>query len=240
MLALDLDPLNLRLKSVAGLTDPLAQTLSRLPFEAKILHAGEVLYSPDARELPCYILLRGTATRFKMRSDSSRAIVAFELPGDIVNLESLLLGRTDCGVTVAAAGEVAVVDRAAMFTALQSTPGLESALWRYAFVRAAALEEWLLNIGKRSPAGRVSHLLMEIHARLIAAGASAADASKIHVTMQDIADAMGLQEVVATRIVHELSAGGVIRRDGELVVIEDAGRLAKVGEFRADYLHMAT
>ena len=81
---------------------------------------------------------------------------------------------------------------------------------------------------------------MEIRARLISVSDTEIDSAFIHATSQDIADAMGLQEVVATRITHELASQGVISRVGDVIVINDAEKLAKIGEFQPDYLHLAS
>lgn len=232
--------LDRRLRNVAGLTDAPAQALSALLFHERRLKAGDTLYPPGAVNPPCYILLQGAVTRFKMRSDGSRAVVAFELPGDIINLETLLLGHIDCGVTAAADSAVAVVDRRAMRQVWNLQPALEAALWRYAFVKAAALEEWLLNIGKRPPVGRVAHVLMEIQARLVSLRTPEVDSTLILATTRDIADAMGLQEVVVTRILHELASRGLISREDDAVRIRDTEGLSKIGEFRPDYLHLAS
>ena len=198
-----------------------------------------MLYKAGSEGLPCYVLVEGCATRFKLRSDGSRAIVAFELSGDIINHEGLLLGRADCGATISAPSTIAVIEYAAMAKARELDRSLDTALWRYALIKAAALEEWLLNVGWRSPTGRLAHLFLELHLRLVAAGASTDYAQKIHISPQELADAMGLRHVIVTRSLHELASEQAITLTEGVTILSDLDRLAKIGQFRSEYLHMA-
>ena len=235
-----LDPLVRRLKNVAKLRDDSAALLSKLPHHAVELGAGHLLYEAGHSNLPCYVLVEGCVTRFKLRTDGSRAIVAFELSGDIINYETLLLNHVDCGATITVRSKIAIVEHAAMNEARETDRKLDVALWRYALVKAAALEEWLLNVGRRSPTGRLAHLLLELHLRLIAVGSSNDYASKVQASPQDLADAMGLQQVIVTRSLHELASQNIVELTEDTTILRDLDRLARIAEFRSDYLHMAS
>lgn len=235
-----LDLLVRRLRNVAELRDDSAALLRKLPHHVVELGADHLLYEAGRSNLPCYVLVEGCVTRFKLRTDGSRAIVAFELPGDIINYETLLLNRVDCGATITVRSKVAIVEHAAMNQAREKDRNLEVTLWRYALVKAAALEEWLLNVGRRSPTGRLAHLLVELHLRLIAVGSSRDYASELHVSPEDLADAMGLQQVIVTRSLHELASQNIVELTEGMTILRDLDRLAGIAEFRSDYLHMAS
>ncbi|RYF41556.1 MAG: hypothetical protein EOO38_20580, partial [Cytophagaceae bacterium] len=79
-----LTPLVRRLKSVANLLERSQSTLLSLHYRIVRYDAGNELYKAGTVDPPCFILLEGCATRFKLRSDGSRAIVAVELMGDII------------------------------------------------------------------------------------------------------------------------------------------------------------
>ena len=228
-----------RLRSVAGLSDSSQSILSTLPHRVVDLAAGHDLYEAGCTAPPCYVLVDGCASRFKLRSDGTRAIVAFELSGDIINPEGFLLGRVDCGARISIPSTVAIIDQDVIERAREADRNLESTLWRYAFVKAAALEEWLLNVGRRSPTGRLAHLFLELHLRLIAIGASKDYASKLHVSSEELADAMGLQLIIVTRCLHELASQNGIVMKGDVIVLLDVAQLVKIGDFRSDYLHLA-
>ena len=209
-----------------------------LPYRVVSLDAGHKLYDAGCRDLPCYVLVEGCANRFKLRSDGSRAIVAFELSGDIINHEGILLGQADCGATISVASTVAVIEQDALSRALASDRSLESTLWRYALIKTAALEEWLLNVGRRSPTSRLAHLLLELHFRLVAVGASPEYASELHISPEELADATGIQQVIVTRCLHELASQQAIALTEGTTTLRDLDLLKKISDFRSDYLHM--
>ena len=234
-----LTPLVRRLKSVANLLERSQSTLLSLHHRIVRYDAGNELYKAGTVDPPCFILLEGCATRFKLRSDGSRAIVAVELMGDIINPEALLLGRADCGARVSTPSTIAIVEQEAIQRARRADRDLESTLWRYALVKAAALEEWLLNVGRRSPTGRLAHLFLELHLRLIAVEASTEDTLKLYVSPEELADAMGLFPIIVTRCLHDLASQNAIVLSGAAIVLCDLGQLAKIGDFRSEYLHFA-
>jgi len=234
-----LTPLVRRLKSVANLLERSQSTLLSLHYRIVRYDAGHELYKAGTVDPPCFILLEGCATRFKLRSDGSRAIVAVELMGDIINPEALLLGRADCGARVSTPSTIAIVEQEAIQQARKADRDLESTLWRYALVKAAALEEWLLNVGRRSPTGRLAHLFLELHLRLIAVEASTEDTLKLYVSPEELADAMGLFPIIVTRCLHDLASQNAIVLSGAAIVLCDLGQLAKIGDFRSEYLHFA-
>lgn len=232
-------PLVRRLKSVANLLERSQSILTALPHRVVNYDAGHELYKAGSIDPPCFILLEGCATRFKLRSDGSRAIVAFELTGDIINPEGLLLGRADCGARVSTPCTIAIVEKEAVQRAWEADRDLESTLWRYALVKAAALEEWLLNVGRRSPTGRLAHLFLELHLRLVAVETPTGDTLKLHVSPNELADAMGLLPVIVTRCLHDLASQNAIVLSGDAIVLCDLGLLTKIGDFRSEYLHFA-
>lgn len=239
MSAYSLEPLVRRLRSTTDLDPDGARALSGLPFRILTMTKGEPLYAPGAINLPCYVLLEGCISRHKLRDDNSRTIVAFELSGDIVNLESLLLGHVDCGAEARGPSTVAIIEREAVSQAWRSNRSLEVALWRSAYIKAAALEEWLLNIGRRSPLGRLAHLFSELHVRSVSVESSEDYTLKLNVSDRDLADAMGLQQVIVTRSLHELASKNLILLKEGLIVVRDVAGLAKVGDFKSSYLHLA-
>ena len=238
MPAEQLAPFVQRLRSTAPLGGDSVSTIFGLPLQLVSVERGQELYATGSRELPCYVIIEGSAIRYKSRRDGSKAIVSFELPGDLVNLDSLLLGRTECGVSALSATTLAVFEQDAIRQAVHRDRGLDVALWRYALVKAATLEEWLLNLGTRSPTGRIAHVLAELHARSMAVGTPAASAAELFIGPQELADAMGLQAVIVTRSLSELASRQVIGSNGDSIVILDIDRLSKIGGFRADYLHL--
>ena len=175
---------------------------------------------------------------FKRQAENARVNVSFELPGDIVNVESLLLSEVDCGVRANHTGMLAVIERAVLRDAWVAHRGIENAFWRHALVKAASLEEWLLNVAKRSPRARIAHLFSELRTRLRVVDSSFGCGDVLHASPGEIGNAMSLPEVHVVRALTELCSLGVIQREDDVTTILDAERLAAIGDFRPKYLHL--
>ena len=224
--------------SGAFLSDTEAAALCALPFERLPFDAGAEIFDVGSTSLPSYVVLDGCLSRFKRRQDGVRVNVSFDLPGDLINIESLLLDTVDCGARANSHGVLAVVDPAA-FRALWAEHGhIEAALWRHALVKAAALEEWLLNVGRRSATARIAHLFSELRLRLSVIEPSPEYTNRLHATPQEIARAMGLQEVHVSRVLNEFSSRRLIERVDGVTILLDPERLATIGDFQAGYLHL--
>ena len=226
--------------SGAHLTDAEATAIASLPFQRLPFQAQAEIFDTTSHHLPTYVVLQGCLSRFKRRNDGARANVSFELPGDIINVETLLLDTVDCGARANSDGVLAVVNPAEIRLSWQRHRGLETALWRHALLKAAAFEEWLLNVGRRSPTARVAHVFSELRTRLFVIDPSPEFADRLHASPQEIANCMGLHEVHVVRVLNELCSSGVIERVDGVTVVRDAERLAAVGDFHSKYLHLAS
>ena len=240
MLDAGLDLLVRRMRaSGASLTEGEAAAITALSFERLPFQAGADLFEGGSKGLPSYVVLDGCLSRFKRRQDGDRVNVSFELAGDLVNIEGLLLDKVDCGVHANSDGVLAVVDPAALRTLYAEYPRIEAALWRHALVKAASLEEWLLNVGRRSATARIAHLFSELRTRLSVIDPSPEYTDRLHASPSEVARAMGLQEVHVGRVLNELCSLRIIKHVNGIIVLLDAERLAAIGDFRREYLHLA-
>ncbi len=226
--------------SGASLTDSDEAAITALAFERLPFQAEAEIFDGGSRSLPSYVVLGGCLSRFKRRQDGARVNVSFELPGDLINIEGLLLDQVDCGTRANSAGVLAVVEPAAFRELCARHPRVEAALWRHALVKAASLEEWLLNVGRRSATARIAHLFSELRTRLAVIDPSPGYTDRLHASPPEIARAMGLQEVHVKRVLNELCSRQVIEHADGVTVLLDPERLAAIGDFRPEYLHLAS
>ena len=60
----------------------------------------------------------------------------------------------------------------------------------------------------------------------------------LHLTQADLSEATGLSVVHVNRMLQELRARGLITFGHGRLAVQDWDKLARVGDFRSDYLHM--
>ena len=228
-----------RLRSVTEVTDAIVGALSALRFEYADYVHGETLYQLGATPDHFLIVAAGSVCRYKVSATGAQAVLSFELAGDIVNMENLALVTSDCGARAIGDVRIAQVDRRALETLIDAHEELDAILRRYILVRAATLEEWLLNVGRRPSRERLAHVLTEIILRAAVVGIPWHDVGPLIPDADDLANATGQATVQITRAYRDLLTEGAIDVDRGRPTILDVGRLRSLGRFDAKYLHLA-
>lgn len=211
--------------------------LEEVPLDVRRVGADRDLIRDGERPSYCLLLLDGMAHRYKSLEDGRRQIVSFHVPGDILDLAGLLLGRMDHAVGALTPVEVAPLAHATVLDWMRRHPDLGGLLWRDTLVDAAVFREWVVNVGRRTASQRVAHLLCELATRLFVAGSAPSRACDLPVARVDLADATGLSAVHVGRVVQELCGAGLIEARGRTVAVRDWEGLKRAGGFDPRYLH---
>ena len=228
-----------RLRSVADVPAVVVDALLALRWEHAAFRPGETIYLPGAMPDQFLIVVEGSVCRYKVTYTGAQSVLSFELAGDLVNTENLALVTSDCGARAVGDVRIACVERAAFEALIDEHEELDAILRRYILVRAATLEEWLLNVGQRPGRERLAHVLTEITLRAAVVGIPWHDVSPLIPGVDDLANATGQATVQVTRAFRDLLTEGAIGVHGDRHVILDVGRLRRLGRFDARYLHLA-
>lgn len=233
------DPLVRKLNGLNGLSAEDVSAIEMLPIRERHLKAGTLIVAEDQLVSECCLLLTGYACRNKLAKDGRRQIVSFHVAGDILDIQHLFFERADHNLQVVTDADVAFIPMRALRDLVRSNPQVATALWRDCLVDASIFREWVLNVGRRSAAGRISHMLCEFVARCLAAGISATPDMILPMTQEYIGDATGLTSVHVNRVLRQLREGGLIEGAGRTFKIADWNGLRQFADFRPGYLHLA-
>ncbi|WP_294195516.1 Crp/Fnr family transcriptional regulator [uncultured Sphingomonas sp.] len=228
----------LRGRGRSGLTDAekdvlesAVERVERLPARTIVTRRGEpVSYST--------LLLDGVMCRYMDARDGFRQLVALQLTGDFVDLHGYPLRRLDHDVGTLTESRVALIPHARIDQILKEHPHLTRLLWRSTLLDAALHREWIFRIGRLDAAGRLAHFLLETYHRLRVVGAADGCAFEFTLTQQDLGEALGLTSVHVNRMLRRLREAGLAEFARGTVRIIDHDRLARLGEFDADYLYL--
>jgi CRP-like cAMP-binding protein len=183
-----------------------------------------------------FVAIEGWAFRYRMLKDGRRQILNFILPGDIVGLDAHVIDRAPASVAAITDCSVAEFPPALTLTMLGQHARLASALLWATSREEAFLGERLVSLGRRPADERVGHLMVELYRRLGLVGRADEGAFAMPLTLQHIADALGLSVVHVSRTFTRLRTRGlVIRRNGDVRLPDLAALEAKV-EFPGLYL----
>ena len=198
--------------------------------------AGDLIVMEDQDMMRTWVLLEGWAFRYKSFADGRRQVLNYLLPGDIIGMYSVILGRSDFGVEAITPMSMAVFPCTELVEALADTPRLLLALSWIAGQGERMLDEQIARVGRRGAAERMAHLFVELHVRMRKLGVSKEDARILPLTQALLSDTLGMSHVHANRCFGALSRERLVAlQDGRLVLL-DTPRLAQRAGFDASYL----
>ena len=91
-------PLIRKLESIFALTDDERDVLAALPMQAEAFGADQDIVREGDRPSRSFVLLEGFGCTYKLTGEGKRQIIAFHLPGDMPDLQSLHLKVLDNSV----------------------------------------------------------------------------------------------------------------------------------------------
>lgn len=233
------DHLLRRLSNFVALTDvernavraAFGRNVHRHRARSHIIHRGD-----DPKNV--HLFIDGWAYRYKLLSDGRRQILGFLVPGDLCDINIFILKRMDHGIETLTPCSVAAVSREGLSDLTTNFPQVMKAMWWDTLVSHAIQREWLLNLGQRLAAERIAHLLCELFVRLRCVGLTDGVRCDFPLTQVDLADATGLSPVHVNRSLQQIRSTALIEWKGRSLRIPDFKKLAELGQFNSDYLHL--
>jgi CRP-like cAMP-binding protein len=209
-----------------------------LPHSVRAVAAHHYIVREGARPDHSCLLIAGFAFRQKITGDGARQIMSIHMKGDMVDLQNSLLRRADHNVQALTDVRVAMIPVDAVQDLAFRRPNVGRAMWYDTLVDGSIFREWTLNVGRRDTRTSTAHLLCEFALRLEVAGLGEQCNYALPMTQEQLADALGVTTVHINRTLKALEADGLIVRTQRSVRIPDWKKLADVGDFDPDYLHL--
>jgi hypothetical protein len=97
----------------------------------------------------------------------------------------------------------------------------------------ALVVEHLVSVGRRTPAGRTAHFLLELYDRLHLVGLAADNEFACPLNQYVLSDALGLSTIHVNRVLRELREKGLVTFKAHKVVIHDAARLKALAGYES-------
>ena len=214
------------------------EALLALPHRVKEVDPHHYIIRERERATHCCLMVSGFSIRHKIVANGARQIVAFQMRGDMVDLQNSVLGVADHSVQMLTSGQVALIPREAIQQIALDRPRIGMAMWKDTLVDGSVFREWVANVGRRDAATRMAHLLCEFALRLKLAGLGQQTDYQLPMTQEQLADALGLTAVHVNRTLQVLEQQNLITRRKRFVAIADWDKLAAAGDFDATYLHL--
>ena len=229
-------PLVQKLSSYLALTTSEVAYLNGLHEPArKVQRHREIIVA--GRRYDCvFILCSGVVSGYKVLPDGKRQVLNLGLPGDFVGIPACLFDvavNSVSSLTDVVLSPVSFEKLSGLFT---QYPRLGAALFWCTACDAAIYGEHLVDLGRRSAYERLAHLILELLARLRAAGLASELSYTLPLTQEFVADVLGLSVPHINRMIRCLREEGLATIEDRHVVIHDLASLSALAGFEEHYL----
>ena len=212
------------------------QAVLDLPAEALAVKAQVDFVQAGERLDASCLVEEGLVARFEQLEDGRRQIISLHVPGDLVDLHSLLLPRAPAALQAVSAARIVRIPHAALRAAIARWPDLGTALWRDTVVDGTMVAQSAVRLGRRDAYARVAHLLCEMTVRYDEIGALKGSTFQFPITQEQLADAVGLTSVHVNRTLRSLREHRLVIVGSSRVQILDWPGLQQAAGFDPAYL----
>lgn len=183
-----------------------------------------------------FILNEGWGYSFKDLPNGLRQIIDFILPGDLFGLQGIFLNGPGLGFASITPVNAAAVSPRTLLGVSRQWPRLGGAILWSASLQGSIAAERLVALGRRSAAGRMAHLLLELSVRLEFISQGSPSGFFCPLTQHDLANALGLTPVHVNRVLRHLRQLGLVVFRNSKVEFLDRQGLIDIAHFDAAYL----
>jgi CRP-like cAMP-binding protein len=200
--------------------------------------AGSDLVREGDRPTTSMLVIDGWTSRYRDSPDGGRQITALHVPGDFVDLHSLLIKEMDHSVGALSDCRILRFPHARLVALTRTHPHLTRLLWLMTLIDSSIHREWLVAASKPAPE-QIAHLICELYVRLGITGLIASDNSfQLPLTQMELGEALGLSAVHVNRSLQQLRSEELFSWHNQSVRILDWDGLKQRALFDDRYLHL--
>lgn len=200
--------------------------------------AGDDLISEGQRASRSMLVASGFTCRYNVVLAGERQLSAIHVPGDFVDLHSLLLKKMDHSVGALTHCTVFTFPHERLVELTERYPHLTRILWLLTLLDGAIHREWLVGMARLSAEQRTAHLICELYTRLKIVGLAVNHEFELPTTQASLADALGISTVHVNRVLQELRQQNLIVWGGGRLTIRNFKALVELADFDDRYLHL--
>jgi CRP-like cAMP-binding protein len=229
---LDRHPFVARLLQYAALTEAdLASLDAVIDGEITIRKRRDLIVDGYEYRKLCFVS-DGYAVRYKLLRNGKRQILNVVLPGDIVGVPSSFYARAVYSVTAISDVRMHVCPLDAYVQLCYRRPQFGLALTWLVVQEATTYAEHVIDVGRRAPVERLSHFLLELHARLKTVGRAEEKRFTLPFSQEVIADVLGLSVPHLNRMMQQLRSEKLIANSERTIEFLDADAMQALAHYQ--------
>jgi CRP-like cAMP-binding protein len=194
----------------------------------RVVPAGGDILFQGQKSSSLYTVLSGMAVRSVTLESGQRQVISFVFPGDLIGLQSGIMGEARHSVTAVTETVLCTFPRERVWKLFKNQPARAYDLTWIAAVEEHFLGETVATLGQRDATQRIAWALVRIWRRLVALGMDDGGTVPFPFRQQDLSDALGLSVVHTNRVIVALRGAGLVRVVGRRLEMLDHRRLSKI------------
>jgi CRP-like cAMP-binding protein len=189
-----------------------------------------VVHGSEYRNL-CFVR-SGYAIRYRLLRSGKRQILNVVLPGDVIGFPVSFFDRSTYSVVAVTELSYSVCQLSSYLRLCYEQPQFALVLTWLAAQEAATYAEHIVNLGRRTPAERLAHFLLEIHGRLLEVGRAEPMRFDLPFSQEVMADVLGLSVPHLNRVMQQLRTERLIVSTSRLVELVDIAALRNLAQYQ--------
>ncbi|WP_322246724.1 Crp/Fnr family transcriptional regulator [Tabrizicola sp.] len=194
----------------------------------RVIPAGGDIILQGQKSSSLYTVLSGMAVRSVMLESGQRQVISFVFPGDLIGLQSGIMGEAQHSVTAVTETVLCTFPRDRVWKLFRNQPARAYDLTWIAAMEEHFLGETVATLGQRDATQRIAWALVRIWRRLVAIGMDDGGSVPFPFRQQDLSDALGLSVVHTNRVIVALRSDGLARIAGRRLEMLDHARLSRL------------
>ena len=238
-----IDKLLVKLRRYDHLSVEEEQALRAAAGEPVRFKRGATIIRAQSELTTSLLLTAGLVHSYRDVADGSRQTVQLAVPGDFIDLHSLLMKQVDHHL--AALSDCALVrfPHERLIEITRRHDHLTRLLWLSTVIDGAIEREAITSLGIRSAVSRLAHLFCELQVRLEVVGLApscVADRCRydFQVNQEVLSEILGMTPVHVNRMLRELRERGLLTFRSQIVEIASWSGLVALAEFDPFYLNL--
>jgi CRP/FNR family transcriptional regulator len=216
------------------MTDDEIAFMRRFKSGEAVAPAGTEIVSQGQKSPVLQTVLSGMAVRSVLLQDGRRQVISFVFPGDLIGLQSGLMGEARHSVTAVTEMTLCTFPRSKVWELFTNQPARAYDLTWIAAVEEHFLGETVATLGQRDAMERVAWALVRVWRRLVALGMERDGSVPFPFRQQDLADALGLSVVHANRRIVALRQLKLAEIAGRRLVMHDHAALSRIAHLEME------
>lgn len=228
-------PLARKLTAFAELNPMELNVLADLQSRPRAFAGGRQMGQTIPHDQTGFVLTEGWACSYKLRAGAVPRLVDIRIPGDLLGMSTMLLRRSDHAIRPITPVTAAEFNRTDILHTMERAPKLGFALMWSAARDEAMLADHVINLSRRNAAERTAHFLLELGARVRLVGMGDLAGFDCPLTMNMMADALGLSAIHVARVLRQLRELGLATVANGRVQFDDVDRMTAFADFDRTY-----